>query len=73
MSRQASLDHNAKIAWDRIHQGIGTTIRISSALLKTILLKYGDSSFFEGQTAILSKRSLGAGVYEISLKRPILK
>jgi hypothetical protein len=39
--------------------------RVTSGLLKYILLYCGDESFYNGKMMQMKKRSMGAGVYEI--------
>jgi hypothetical protein len=67
MSRAAYLRETSGQVWTSLHRGM--TVRVSTALLKTILLKYGDTSLMEGQSVTLHRRSLGAGVYELKLQR----
>ena len=40
-------------------------VRVTSSLLKYILLWHGDSTFYQGRMVHLKKRNMGAGVYEI--------
>lgn len=73
MSRESYLGVAAMEIWDKLSASVGTTTRVTTALLKVILLKYGDSTFLDGRKIILAKRSLGAGVYEIGFKWEVLK
>ena len=68
MSRNSYLCVAAIEIWNKLSTSVGTTTRVSTALLKIILLKHGDSTFLDGRRIILAKRSLGAGVYEIGFK-----
>ena len=60
------LDSIAEDVWKKLSPT--STTRVTTKLLKRILLNYGDSTFYNGKMCVLSKRSLGAGVYEIGLK-----
>lgn len=73
MSRATHLRVAAVEIWDKLSASVGTTTRVTTALLKVILLKYGDSTFLDGRRIILKKRALGAGVYEIGFKWEVLK
>jgi hypothetical protein len=46
----------------KAHEG---KVRVTSTLLKYILLWKGDTGFYQGRSVTLKKRNLGAGVYEI--------
>ena len=72
MSRER-LGLAAQEVWNTLSGSVGTTTRVSTPLLKVILLKYGDSTFIDGRKILLKKRSLGAGVYEIGFKWEVLK
>ena len=73
MSRGTYLREAATEVWDKLCASVGTTTRVTTALLKVILLKYGDSSFLDGRKIILTKRPLGPGVYEIGFKWETMK
>ena len=67
MSRASYLNQCAIDTWKRLHTGV--TVRVTSALLKTFLLKYGDDFTLGGEAATLHRRPLGAGVYELQIQR----
>jgi hypothetical protein len=43
-------------------------MRVSTQVLKRILLNHGDQSYFAGRQMVLKKRSMGAGIYELWLE-----
>lgn len=71
MSREIYRIKRAKEVWDTLSASVGTTTRVTTALLKMILLLHGDSTFLDGRKIILTKRALGAGVYEIGFKHEV--
>lgn len=69
MSRVSYLLATAKETWEELVSGKREKVRVTSALLKMVLLKYGDRAVKDNQDHVLKKRSLGAGVYEIWLEK----
>ena len=69
MGRVTYLITAAKETWEELLSGKKEKVRVSTALLKIILLKHGDQAIKDNVEHTLKKRSLGAGVYEIRFER----
>jgi len=69
MGRVAYLSAVAKETWEELLSGKREKVRVTTALLKTILLKFGDQATKDNEAYTLKKRSLGAGVYELRLEK----
>lgn len=54
--------------YNSLHDGVSKR-RVTTKVLKEILLSYGDWSMVNGYGCKLKKRSLGVGVYEIWFER----
>lgn len=61
-----SLEKQREYAYEKALSGINT--RVTSKLLREILLHHGDSGFWKGELRFMNKRSLGCGIYEIWFK-----
>jgi hypothetical protein len=56
---------NMELADKWVDKALKSPQRVTSQLLKFILLKHGDKTFYNGLLVSMKKRSLGAGIYEI--------
>lgn len=58
----------AEKVWTGLHAAGSPKARLSSKILRLILLEHGDISLFLGRMMVLKKRSMGAGIYEVWLE-----
>ena len=68
MASPEQVTRDAKFAWDKVNEGIGVSIRVSSALYAVIVKRYGTMANIDGTPVRLTKTNLRSGVYEIQLE-----